>query len=81
MSINQSKIRTVVKFSIFAVFIVGVVWRFYNIIKFGGKKDTSEPQVEGDDDSDYGHKDEVEENAPPNGFVSIEMTEAPKSIR
>ena len=69
-----------VKFSIFAVFIVGVVWRFYNIIKFGGKKDTSEPQVEGDDDVYYGDKVMVTEE-PPNGFVNAKMTDAPKSIR
>lgn len=46
MKVNQSGIRTAVKFTVFFLFLVGVGWRLYEIIRFGGKKDTSQPTSE-----------------------------------
>ena len=51
MAINQSGIRTAVKFTVFVLFLVGVGWRLYEIIRFGGKKDKSQPKQEDQDDA------------------------------
>ena len=68
MKVNQSGIRTAVKFTVFVLFLVGVGWRLYEIIRFGGKKDKSQPTPEDQDELD-GNDD----------LAKVEATPAPVS--
>lgn len=68
MAINQSGIRSAVKFTVFVLFLVGVGWRLYEIIRFGGKKDKSQPKQEDQDDEtaedESGHDSESDSPSP-----------------
>ena len=48
MKINHSSVRGFIRFAVLTAFIASLLWRFYTIMKFGGKKSTD---VDSDSDS------------------------------
>lgn len=51
MKINHSAIRSVIRFVVLTAFVSSLMWRIYNIMKFGGKVEKTDPNdVDRDDD-------------------------------
>lgn len=54
MKINHGSVRGFIRFAVLTAFIASLLWRFYTIMKFGGKKSTDVDSDSGEmmDDSD-----------------------------